>query len=104
LVLNHVIVLVGGNMSNRYTNLDGFNIIQVSKNEWILQVVNSVAYEGNFREVALFAIKKYGFSIKEIDMAIADMIELGNNAAHFGMWSSFIYSFKQDLTPIRKAS
>jgi hypothetical protein len=85
-------------------NKAGYNIIQASKTEWYFQIVGHVAYVGTLREVIVYAVKNYYFDIKEIDRALQDMIKTNKSAVHFGMYNTFIYSFDQDFTPIRKAS
>ena len=85
-------------------NVSGYNIIDSGDNSWYLQVVGKVAYSGTLKQVVKYAVLTYDFNLKNVEDAIKDMIEQGNNAAHFGMWREFMYSFKQDLNPVRKAN
>lgn len=77
-------------------NLDGFNIIEVVENVWVLEVINGISYTGTLKEVVTLAINNYKFRFKEIEDAVNCMIREEHNAAHFGTWGSFIYTFNQN--------
>jgi len=85
-------------------NIEGYNLIEIDKDIWYLQVVGDTIFSGTFREVIVYAVRQFGFKMKDIDEAIQDMVNNNHNVAHFGMYKSFIYSSFMELVPIRKAS
>ena len=84
-------------------NIEGYNLIEITSDNWCIETVNGRKFSGTFLEVAMYAVIKLGFKINEIDLAVQDMVKNGNNAAHFGMWACFIFSFSTG-SEIRKAS
>ena len=82
----------------------GFNLIEISEDIWQLQIVDSESFFGTFKEVLIFANLRYSINLKEIDMAVQCMIKEGHNAAHFGMWGTFIFTFKKIFDQERKVS
>jgi len=84
-------------------NTEGYNLIEVTNDVWRIDVINGRSFTGTFLEVVLFSVLKLGFNINEIDLAVKDMIDQNHNAAHFGMWTGFIFSFKYERE-VRKAS
>lgn len=74
-------------------NVEGYNLIEITNEIWKIETVNGRQFIGTFLEVAMYGVMKLGFNINQIDVAVQDMMKNGNNAAHFGMWASFIYSF-----------
>ena len=77
-------------------NLDGFNLIEVIENVWVFEVIGGISYAGTLKEVVVFAMAQYKFKFKEIEDAINCMVREEHNAAHFGTWGSFIYTFNQN--------
>lgn len=77
-------------------NLEGFNLIEVSENVWVFEVLDGESFTGSLRETILFAVRRYHLKLQEIEVAIETMIHDENNAVHFGMWGTFIYSFNKN--------
>lgn len=84
-------------------NVEGYNLIEITNDIWRIEVISGRSFTGTFLEVVLFSVLKLGFNINEIDLAVKDMIDNSHSAAHFGMWSGFIFSFNHQRE-IRKAS
>lgn len=74
-------------------NIEGFNLIETSDNQWTIQTINGRAFSGTFLEVVMYCIIRLGFNVNEIDAAVKTMVRENHNAAHFGMWCGFIFSF-----------
>jgi hypothetical protein len=83
---------------------DGYNIFEVTKNIWVFEIINGQQFTGTLKEVVVFAMARYFFTMKEIESAVNSMIEEGHNAAHFGMWTKFIYSFTKTFDTQRMVS
>lgn len=76
---------------------EGYNIYEITRNFWVFEEIAGESFTGSLQEVILFAIFRYDFKIEELEMAIESMANRNNNAAHFGMWASFIYSFNKQF-------
>lgn len=84
-------------------NVGGYNLVEVEKDIWFIHVTDGESYGGTFKEVVLFAILKYNFKFKDIELAVQAMLAENHNAAHFGMWGTFIFSYEQKYDMTRKA-
>lgn len=85
-------------------NINGYNLISVSEDVWAFEVIGTGSFMGSFREVVEFAVWSYALNIVEIEKAIEDMLSGNNDAAHFGAWGTFIFSFNKLQDVERKAS
>lgn len=72
----------------------GYELVEVEKDIWFLQVDNEQPYYGTFKEVVRFAIIYHDFTLDEIESAVQNMLELNHNAANFGIYGGFIFSYK----------
>lgn len=88
---------------DKYLNSAGFDLYEVTANEWILNIKGGALYVGEFKKVVRHAASKLGFSLSELDSAVKEMVKNDHNAAHFGMYRGFMYTFKKDFNE-RKAS
>jgi len=79
---------------DQVSNLDGFNLVEVSNNVWSFEVIGGMHYMGNLAHVVRIAVKRYDISISEIEVAVEDMIKNGYTIAHFGMWRTYMYGYK----------
>lgn len=77
------------------SNIEGYNIFELSNNVWCLQFSEGKSFTGTFKEVILHAVVGHGIKLQEIEVAVQTMIKDGHDAAHFGMWGTFMYSFKR---------
>jgi hypothetical protein len=91
-------------METLSNNVTDYNIIELSEDLWLFQQVGEESIYGTFLEIFLIALIQYSFNFNELELAIQHMIEEDHNAAHFGMWKSFIYSFNYKFSHERKAS
>lgn len=85
-------------------NSTGYDLYEITQNEWILKVKNGPMYVGTFKKVVKHAVTKMGFDLEEINVAVKEMIKYNHNAAHFGMYRGFIYTFQKDFTNVKQAS
>jgi hypothetical protein len=90
-------------------NSAGYDLWEIGDNEWLLDVkgTNKV-YTGTFKEVVKFAVERLGFKLETFNEAIEVFIpkqELeGHNGIHFGMYKSFIYTFKREYWERKRSS
>jgi hypothetical protein len=73
-------------------NSDGFTLIEVDKDVWTFEAGLTATFTGSFKQVVIFAMYRYHFALKEIELATKAMIDNNHNAASFGMMGTFIYS------------
>lgn len=83
---------------------EGYDLYEVTKNEWILHVKNGAIYTGTFKKVIKYAVTKMGFKLEEFDIAVKEMVKYNHNGAHFGMYRGFIYTFQKDFKHVQAAS
>lgn len=76
---------------------DGFNIYEITQNVWVFEVINGQSLSGSLQEVIVFAMNSYAFTLVELEASVEAMAKNNHNAAHFGMWASFIYSFNKSF-------
>jgi hypothetical protein len=72
----------------------GYYLIENSHDDWTFRA-GQFAFRGTFKKVVTFAIIRYGFRADDIDIAIKEMIKHGNDAIHFGIYKTFIFTFNQ---------
>lgn len=85
------------------SNVSGFNLVEVNDNLWFLHIIDGESFGGTFKEVVLFAMLRYGFKLNDVDVAIQTMLKENHNAAHFGMFGSFMFSYVYSFDAQRKA-
>lgn len=89
---------------NKILNATGYDLYEVTHNEWVLHVNNGDIYRGTFYKVARYAAAKLNFSLEEIELAAVEMTKIGHNGAHFGAFKRFIYTFNKDFKNVAKAA
>jgi hypothetical protein len=87
---------------SRYTK--GFNLLELSKDTWVFQAVDGESYVGSLKSVIRFAVVEHFFKLKEIETALLEMSKENHNAAHFGMWGTFIHSFNRERPKKNRAN
>lgn len=87
-----------------YVNGTGYDVVELGNNQWLLDVKGFRKYHGTLKEVLKFCVKKYGFELSELEFAVETMISSGHNAATFGAYKTFIYSFNHKAGYVKKAS
>lgn len=84
-------------------NISGYDLYEITKDEWILNVRSGPLHVGTFKDVVKLAVTKLRFSLEEVEFAVKEMIRTDHNAAHFGVQGSFIHTFHKDFNE-KKAS
>jgi hypothetical protein len=74
-------------------NPAGYNLREIEKNVWELEVIGQKPKLGTFLEIALQSVLLIGLNISEVEKAIEVMISNSHDVAHFGMNGMFLYSF-----------
>jgi hypothetical protein len=79
-----------------------YDLYEVTPTEWVLQVEGQRSFTGSLKELGKFAIKRFDFTADDLEFAVETMIKEGHNAMHFGVNTTFIYSYQKDKTNDRK--
>lgn len=87
----------------KHLNSSGYDLYEITPDEWILNVKDGPLYIGTFKKVVKHAIKM-GFKMEELEIAVSEMLKKDHNAAHFGIHKGFIHTFKKDFSDAQKAS
>ena len=53
-------------------------------------------FTGTLKQVCTYAVLELGFSMNELEVAIMEMHKEFHNAAEFGMYRTFIYTFDKE--------
>lgn len=88
----------------KHLNSAGYDLYEVTRDEWILHVKDGPIYHGTLKKIGVFAVRKMGFDIRDIDVATKEMLKNGHNAAHFGMYRGFMFSFQKNFKADERAS
>lgn len=83
------------------TNALGYDLFEITSDEWILNIRGGDLFAGSFQDTLRYSIKM-GFELDELEHAVNEMMKLGHNGAHFGVFKGFIHTFNKDFTA-RKA-
>ena len=87
-----------------YVNGNGYDIVNLGNDQWLLDVKGVRKYHGTIDELIEFCTKKYGFEINDLEFAVDMMVSSNHNAAHFGVYRTFIYSFNHKVDYVKKVS
>lgn len=86
----------------RETTTTGYDLYEVANDQWALHVKGGAAFVGTFRKVITHAVTHLNFKIEEIEFATKEMIKQEHNAAHFGMYRGFLFTFKKDFVHVKR--
>lgn len=64
--------------------------------EWEIHATNE-AYAGSFKMVISYCISTLAIDSAQLEAAVSDMMQKDHNAAHFGLYKQFIYSFIKEF-------
>ncbi len=67
---------------------------------WMIQKHNGGALRGTLRQVMSYCQFYLGFDVKELDLALDEMIKQGHDGAHFGVMQGFIFTFDSKDRPL----
>lgn len=74
------------------TRSSGYKLVDKGLGLWSLH-----APEGNFtgtlKQVCFFAVRKYDFEMKELELGVMEMDKHWHNAAEYGIFKRFMWSF-----------
>ena len=71
----------------------GYNLYFLGSN-WELHSPTGI-FTGNLKSVCTYAVNVLGFQFKELDLAVNEMEKQFHNAAEFGIYKSFIFTFER---------
>ena len=79
------------------TDFSGYKLLH--NGNGIYKLISSHgAFTGNANEVATHAVLEHGFSKEEIDLGMSVMSKRFHNAAEFGIFKSFMWSYDLEET------
>jgi hypothetical protein len=79
-------------------NSAGYDLYEITKDEWILDTNNGPIFHGTLKKVALYAIRKLGFKVQDFEIATEELVKNPtHNAVHFGMYKTFMFTFNRDF-------
>jgi len=79
------------------TDMSGYKLLKDDQGHYKL-VSNKGTFKGNASQVTTYAVLEHGFSKEEIDLSMSVMAERSHNAAEFGIFKSFMWSYDQGVT------
>jgi len=96
-------------MPNLNLNSTGYDLYEVSNNEWVIDAKNGEAYHGTLKEIFFYMCNNIGFHSNEVLDALEflDTERETNpqiNAIHFGAFKKFIFTFEKKLDLLARAS
>ena len=76
----------------------GYDLYEVTKDEWVLDTKTGPIYHGTLKQVALHAIRNLGFKVGQFEIATEELVKNpSHNAVHFGMYRTFMFTFQKDF-------
>jgi hypothetical protein len=91
-------------MLNNTLSANGYDLYEAFEAQWVLDFKNGDAFYGSLEEIGVYMCKKLDFNLREIDIAVEEMIKKNHNAAHFGVFKSMIFTFVKEINLDRKVS
>lgn len=82
----------------------GYTLYEPFDNKWVIDCNDGHKYYGSFKEVVNFMCKELLFDLDEVTYGMDAMLKADNNAMHFGINRTFIYSYNKDVSDVSKAS
>jgi hypothetical protein len=79
------------------TALNSYDLYEPFHNIWVIDCKSGKFY-GNLREVLSYMINKLNFDLHEIEDALLQMTQREHNAAHFGTFKAFLFTFNKEIT------
>lgn len=73
----------------------GYDLYEISLNEWIFNVKGGDLFTGSLSEVVRYMVTHYLFTPDNIEDAVRDMWSNGDDSVHFGMYRTHIFTFKR---------
>lgn len=70
-----------------------YKLQMISLDKWAVIRKNKKPYIGSMDQVISYSVKALGIPFQEIDIAIEEIIEHGDDTAEFGIMRSFLYTF-----------
>lgn len=77
---------------SKQSGLSGYKLIDNGNGIWKM-LTPSGQFTGSLKDVCRFAVHRHGFSMKEIEVGVLEMEKHFHNAAEYGMFKSFMWSY-----------
>ena len=70
----------------------GYKLYDRGNGLWQMQTPNGI-FSGSLRMVCKYAVLRLGFQIKELEIGVIEMEKHFHNAAEYGIYKSFMWSY-----------
>lgn len=78
-----------------HTNKLGYKLVDKGDGKW--QIVSPQGiFTGNMKQVCTYSVLELGFEMNELELGIMEMEKQFHNAAEYGVFKKFIYSYDQE--------
>lgn len=77
--------------------MSGYKLLKDESGNYKL-VSSKGTFKGNANQVINHAVLEHGFDKEEIELGMAEMTKSHHNAAEYGMFKSFMWSYNKEIT------
>lgn len=77
------------------TNKLGYKLLDKGDGNWQIVTPNGI-FTGNMKQVCTYSVMELGFSMKELEIGILEMEKHFHNAAEYGVFKKFMWSYDQE--------
>lgn len=70
----------------------GYKLLDLGSGLWSLQAPQST-FSGTLKQVCLYAVRKFDFEMKELEIGVLEMEKHWHNAAEYGIFKRFMWSY-----------
>jgi len=70
----------------------GYQLVDLGTGSWQIRTPKGI-FTGNLRQVCTYSVLELGFTFKELEIGVIEMEKHFHNAAEFGIFKSFMWSY-----------
>jgi hypothetical protein len=85
-------------------NSNGYDLYNPFGTQWVIDLKNGTAFYGTLNDVVIYMVRGLGFNHDVVSEALEVMVGSQNNAVHFGVLKTMIYTFNKVIDLNEKAS
>jgi hypothetical protein len=83
---------------------NGYDLYNPFEDRWVIDLKNGERFYGTLNDIVFYMVNSLGFSSDVVLDSIEEMIKYENNAIHFGVLKTMIYTFNKVIDLNEKAS
>lgn len=83
---------------------NGYDLYTPFDNHWVIDLKNGTAFYGTLNDVVNYMVNSLDFDRSVVLEALDTMVDYKNNAIHFGVLKTMIYTFDKVIDLNEKAS